>query len=529
MVFNSATFAVFLVLVYAVYRLLPERGRNLFLLAASYVFYGWWDTRFLFLIVVATALYYASGLVIHKDSLTPRERLVPSLWVLGAALVFVWRPWQGALLGRGARVFAATAGLVALAHLAYPWLRAMPEERRRRAAFWIGVGGNLAILGFFKYYNFFVDNLAAGLRALSLHPEPLRLDLILPVGISFYTLSGMTYPLDIQRRRLVPTSKWTDFALFMSFFPVILAGPIERAARLLPQLARPRQLTAARTTNGLHLILCGLFKKVAIADGVARTANAVFAPGAAVTWVDVAAGAFFYAVQLYADFSGYSDMAVGVASLFGVDLTTNFRFPYLARNPAEFWSRWHISLSTWFRDYVFFPLGGPAGGPRRWIRNVMVTFFVTGLWHGAAWTFVLWGLYHGVLLCLHRGAESLARAWNRPQGLLPRPVAVAAFFPVICYGWILFRAESLPQVASLTHTLLRFGGGLHLTASLPLPSALFGLPAFAVMEWAGSAARGRALHEALPVPVWTAVYAAMLFAIAMGSGAAALPFAYFVF
>jgi alginate O-acetyltransferase complex protein AlgI len=268
---------------------------------------------------------------------------------------------------------------------------------------------------------------------------------------------------------------------------------------------------------------------MAIADGVARTASAVFAPGASVTWVDVLAGTFFYAVQLYADFSGYSDMAIGVASLLGIDLTTNFRFPYLSRNAAEFWQRWHISLSTWFRDYVFFPLGGPAGGPRRWIRNVMVTFFVTGLWHGAAWTYVLWGCYHGVLLCLHRGAESLARAWNRPQGLLPRPLAVALFFPVICYGWVLFRAESLSQVASLTGVLLRLGGGAHLTASLPLPSALFGLPVFALMEWAGSRPRGRALHEALPVPAWTAAYAVMLFAIAMGSGAAALPFAYFVF
>jgi D-alanyl-lipoteichoic acid acyltransferase DltB (MBOAT superfamily) len=254
----------------------------------------------------------------------------------------------------------------------------------------------------------------------------------------------------------------------------------------------------------------------------------VFGAAGPASWIDAIAGTFFFAIQLYCDFSGYSDMALGIGSLFGIQLTTNFRNPYFSRNVAEFWTRWHVSLSFWFRDYVFVPLGGASGGPLRWVRNVMLTFLLTGLWHGAAWTFVLWGLYHGALLCLQR----LKETW-KPRAPARNPLtaglSIAGFFVITCYGWVLFRCRDLQHVVDFTTILVRDAGNLHLTAPLPPETTLVALPLLLVLELVGFLSRGKRLDEVLPVPVWTAFYAAMVFALILGAGAVSSQFVYFTF
>jgi D-alanyl-lipoteichoic acid acyltransferase DltB (MBOAT superfamily) len=544
MSFTSWVFAPFLLVVYGAYRVLPHGARNLLLLVASYVFYGWWDVRFLFLLVVSSALYYASGLMVHRGSLTRAQRLVVSLWVVVSAFAFVVVPWSGldwnlsslptarnplGAASLGWQVFAGACALVVLANLLHGRVSSLAPDTRRRLSLWAGIAGNLTILAFFKYSNFFIENAEALLSGIGLGRSGFRFDVALPVGISFYTFQGMTYTIDIYRKRLVPTERLLDVALLLAFFPLVLAGPIERAGRLLPQLTAARELRREHAGRALCLILQGLFKKAALADGMARTAEAVFGAASPVSWIDVVAGTFFFAIQLYCDFSGYSDMAVGVASLFGIDVMSNFRQPYFARNVADFWARWHISLSSWFRDYVFFPLGGPSGGARRWMRNVLLTFLVTGLWHGAAWNFVLWGLYHGALLCFHRLKESIRKSRRPVNNAFATATSILAFFLVTCYGWILFRCSSLRQVYEFTSTLLFDVGNLHLTAPLPAWSSAVGLPLLLVVEVVGFRSGGKRLDEVLPLPVWTAAYAVMIFALALGAGAVSAQFVYFTF
>lgn len=544
MSFTSWPFFVFLVVVYAAYRSLPHRGQNYLLLAASYVFYGWWDVRFLFLLALSSAIYYASGAMIHRGSLTRGERATVSLWVVAAACAFVLPSWDGfAWSGNGPEVqwhqlapsrtgwllLAAVLGLITAANLLHGTVSRLPAASRRPFLLWSAIGANLAVLGVFKYTNFVAENTVMLLRALGLEMEGFRLDVMLPVGISFFTFQGMTYVIDIHRKRLKPIDRLSEFALFLAFFPLVLAGPIERAARLLPQIAAERRPGRAGIAPSLCLILQGLFKKAAIADGVARTANAVFGAAGPVSWIDAVVGTLCFALQLYCDFSGYSDMAVGTARLFGFELTWNFRTPYFSGSPAEFWTRWHVSLSSWFRDYVFFPLGGPYGRTLRWIRNVMLTFLLTGLWHGAAWGFVLWGLYHGVLLCLYRLWES-AWKWRRPaKSRLTTAFGIIAFFVLTCYGWVLFRCQSIRQIADVTSTLLFDLGNLHLTAPLPPVATLVGLPILACIDATEFLAGGRRVDEVLPEPLWTALYAAMVFALVLGAGAVSSQFVYFTF
>jgi D-alanyl-lipoteichoic acid acyltransferase DltB (MBOAT superfamily) len=541
MSFTSWAFVAFLAAVYAGYRLLPHRGQNLLLLAASYVFYGSWDVRFLFLLALSTVVYHSGGAMIARGSLTPRERASASLWTVGSAIAFVLVPWRGleallrgeaqrdglAAFPTGWLVLAFACGLTLVANLLHGPVSRLEPGRRAKLCLWAAVGVNLAILALFKYTNFLLDNAGTLARALGAVDTSWHVRLALPVGISFYTFQGMTYVIDIHRKRLRPTPRLLDFALFMAFFPVILAGPIERAGRLLPQIVAPRPFRGHEAA--IFLILRGLFKKAALADGAAVTANAVFGAAGPVTWIDAVAGTFFFAIQLYCDFSGYSDMALGIARLFGIELTTNFRTPYLSSSPAEFWTRWHVSLSSWFRDYVFFPLGGPYGGALRWIRNVMITFFVTGLWHGAAWNFVLWGLYHGALLTAYRLGESVRKGRAVARGPLLGAASIAGFFVLTCYGWVLFRAQSLAQIGALTRTLLLDFGNLRLTAPLPPETTLAGLPLLFVLEVTEFRLGGRRIEEALPVPVWTAAYAVMIFALLLGAGAVSSQFVYFTF
>ena len=349
MLFNSLEFLLFLPTVFAAYWILnlwTDRPRglqaqNLLLLIASYVFYGWWDWRFLSLIAFSTLVDFAVGLQIAKTN---------------------------------ARDIPADADDSVRSHTAKRWL-------------WVSLAVNLGLLGYFKYANFFIENWIDAWSSVGVHMDPWTLRVILPVGISFYTFQTLSYSIDIYRRRLEPTRNLIDFAAFVSFFPQLVAGPIERASALLPQIASRRKFDYEDGVSGLRLILWGMFKKVVVADTCAIYVNDVFANCTDYSGSTLMMGAVFFAFQIYGDFSGYSDIAIGTARLFGIKLMTNFKTPYFSRDIAEFWRRWHISLSTWFRDYLYIPLGGSRVGKWKAIRNTFVIFLVSGFWHGANWTF----------------------------------------------------------------------------------------------------------------------------------------------
>lgn len=386
MVFNSLVFGVFFGVVYAVYRLLPHRGQNWLLLVASYVFYGWWDWRFAGLLAATSFFSWGSGLLIADCRRKGNEK--------GA-----W--W-------------ASFGNIAL---------------------------NLGILGFFKYWNFFAESFAALFGSVGLGLELRLLGIVLPVGISFYTFQALSYSIDVYRGEMEPTRDWVDFFAFVAFFPQLVAGPIERAGHLLPQMQQPRTVTHESVASGTWLAIWGLFKKVVVADNLATLVDGAFgAPEASGAMGLMATYAF--AMQIYCDFSGYSDIARGVARMMGFDLMENFRLPYFAKNPKEFWGRWHISLSTWLKDYVYIPLGGNRRGARRQTLNLFATMLLGGLWHGAAWTFVAWGAFHGTLLAAWH-------TWTRRTGHAKAPdsgrwawTRRVVMFHLACLGWVFFRADS---------------------------------------------------------------------------------------
>jgi alginate O-acetyltransferase complex protein AlgI len=388
-IFHSLDFVVFFIVVTAVYWRLPHRGQNVLLLGASYFFYGYVHPWFLILIASSTIIDYLSA--------------------------------------RG--------------------MERWPERRRVFMA--ISIISNFGMLGFFKYFNFFVDNLHAVLEAAGVHASLPVLRVILPVGISFYTFQAMSYTVDVFRGELRARRSLLDVAVFISFFPHLVAGPIQRASYLLPQVEERRRFSLPKATSGFSLMVWGFFKKLVIADNVGVIANKVFAlsdPSFEVLW----AGVFAFAIQIYADFSAYTDIARGSSRWLGFELTENFDHPYLARNPADFWRRWNISLSTWFRDYVYIPLGGSRSSEWIWARNVMITFLLSGLWHGASWNYVLWGLYHGVLLVLTRAHQISRRdARGAMRGRLRRLrdlFQIPAMFVLTLVGWLLFRETELSAI-----------------------------------------------------------------------------------
>ncbi|MEN6321064.1 MAG: MBOAT family O-acyltransferase [Syntrophaceae bacterium] len=319
---------------------------------------------------------------------------------------------------------------------------------------------NLGILGVFKYFNFFIDSAAFVLAAIGFEPHMPVLRLILPIGISFYTFKTMTYTIDVYRRKMTPTENFIDYALFTSFFPQILAGPIERASNLLPQIAAPREITREKVLTGLNLILLGYFKKVAIADTLAPIVGKIFDAPAAISSGQLWTGVYAYTFQIYGDFSGYTDIARGIACILGFESMVNFNAPYFSRNITEFWRRWHISLSTWFRDYLYIPLGGSRYGLTRTYTNLIITMFLCGLWHGAAWTFVLWGVLHGLCLMGHR----MSLGGNKPDFSWPQTVSgwatsfVKMFltFHFVALAWVLFRSSSLTSALVYFQGLFRF-------------------------------------------------------------------------
>lgn len=546
MLFNSIAYLVFLPATYAAYRLLPHRHRNLLLLIASYVFYAWWDARFLFLVILSTTVNYCCGLMIKNGALTLKERATASLWIIGSCFFLVVIEWKHLLSAREpltdyfnwnaltsvpeSWIIFLVVGVIVLAfNLIHSTFIPFTSKKNRFLSLLIGLSVNLAILGFFKYYNFFVDNAEWLLKGLSLDPSRFHLNIILPIGISFYTFKGIGYMVDVYRGDTEPERSYRNFALFIAFFPALLAGPIDRAKNLLKQINAARILTAEKTCRGLHLIFYGFFKKVVIADGVVRTVNSVFNSTGQMSWIDVVVATFLFTVQIYCDFSGYTDIARGTAKLFGIDLMINFNLPYFSKNPREFWSRWHISLSTWLRDYLYIPLGGNKHGKIGTYRNLMFTMILGGLWHGAAWNFILWGLYHGIALSIHRAWGAAKAVVEIPAGILNGVLNTVFFFVVTCYGWLIFRAPSFEKVATLSSTLIFDFGNFAFGAMPPRFAALLGLPALLCVEIIEYRTGGRNFYRSLPLPVWTAMYAFMIFSLVIGMSTESAQFVYFTF
>ena len=393
MLFNSFDFAIFLPIVFIIYWFLLYKNlklQNAFILLASYIFYGWWDWRFLLLIAFSTFTDFLFGILICYQNDKKRKKL-----------------------------FLALSLLV-----------------------------NLGILGYFKYFNFFVENFIATFTFFGYSLEGEYVDVILPVGISFYTFQTLSYSIDIYRNKLTPTRNFIEFAAYVSFFPQLVAGPIERATNLLPQFQSKRAFNPIQASNGLRQILWGLVKKIMIADNCARIVNPIFESPEAYNGSTLLLGAILFAFQIYGDFSGYSDIAIGTARLFGFNLMQNFAFPYFSRDIGEFWRRWHISLSTWFRDYVYIPLGGSKFGKLTTVRNTLAIFLVSGFWHGANWTFIIWGFLHAILflpliLLKHHRHHLDVVAGQRALPTLLEVFFILLNFILVCLLWVIFRAESL--------------------------------------------------------------------------------------
>ena len=542
MLFNSLEFLVFLAIVYTLYRVLPFRLQNYMLLIASYIFYGWWDWRFLFLTAFSTTIDYWVGLTM-QNRLGRREKILPAVFITCAAVLFLgMHPGAvpAAILGDPHPaivkpilpwVFFGILSVLAIAGIWYRLVSHLPEHHRRKAALLTSVVCQLSLLGVFKYFNFFAETFVSGLHGLGVQADPVLINVILPVGISFYTFQSLSYAIDIYRRQFEPTDRFFDFALFVSYFPQMVAGPIERARHLLPEFQKPRVLTLEQSARGLYLIMLGLFKKVAIADGVAPSVNQVFGSSGVVTSADVIGGTLLFAVQIYCDFSGYTDIARGVSKLLGIDLMLNFNLPYFAKSPREFWRRWHISLSTWLSDYLYKTLGGNRGGLAFVCRNLMITMLLGGLWHGAAWNYVLWGFYHGSLLSVHRVWTSKrggAPVVERPNVLLGA-AKIGFFFLFTLYGWLLFRANSLQQVVDFTRLIFNGFGSLDIGFAIPRLSALAGIPLLAVMEFAEYNLNDRYWYRRLLLPLFGLQCATLLFLTLMGTSNEPAQFIYFQF
>ncbi|MDG1729351.1 MAG: MBOAT family O-acyltransferase [Algibacter sp.] len=393
MFFNSIAFLLFLPTVFFLYWFLLKRSQkyqNILLLVASYFFYGWWDYRFLLLIALSTLIDYSIGLKLEKETVYKKRK-----YFLAVSLIF-----------------------------------------------------NLGMLGFFKYYNFFIESWLDSWAILGFKMHASTMQIILPVGISFYTFQTLSYTIDVYRKKLKPTRNFINFATFVAFFPQLVAGPIERAANLLPQFSVKRTFNLERAKSGIHLIIWGLFKKVVIADGCATYVNAIFDNYQDLNTLTLIIGAVYFAFQIYGDFSGYSDIAIGTARLFGFELMQNFNYPYFSRDVAEFWRRWHISLSTWFRDYLYIPLGGSRTSTFKKVRNVFIIFLVSGFWHGANWTFIIWGALHALffipLLITNKNRKYTNQvAEHKAIPSFRELINMLITFVLVTLAWVFFRADSI--------------------------------------------------------------------------------------
>lgn len=487
--------------------------------------------------------------------MVPRQqRIIASLFLIGAAACFLNLDWTALFRGRfdmvlspnmiGLGTLAGTIAIAAAANLVHDRVATLSEDRRKRVLLFVTVGVNLGFLGIFKYFNFFFESARAAIEGLGWNVELFHLDVVLPVGISFYTFQSLSYTIDCARGRVKPVERFWDFALFVAFFPPMVAGPIERARHLLPQLLRPRRIRLNQSIYGLQLILYGLFKKIAVADGVAQSVNSVYNSTGSVSSLDVALATVLFAFQIFCDFSGYTDIARGIAKLLGIELGLNFDLPYFSRNPSEFWRRWHISLSSWLRDYLYIPLGGNRKGNVRTYVNLMVTMVLGGLWHGAAANFILWGGYQGALLCGHRlftGREEKLPAGVKVEGDAPPSAPhrlakgtvnlarIGFFFIFICYGWLLFRASSFEQIAHFTGKLLGIGGHVSSVIMTPPLASVLGLMILIGLQFIEWVQGRRDCFRFWPRPLQGTLYAVFLFTLAMGMSNAPAQFIYFQF
>jgi D-alanyl-lipoteichoic acid acyltransferase DltB (MBOAT superfamily) len=425
MLFNSLDFAIFLPIVFILYWFVTQKNlklQNILLLVASYVFYGWWDWRFLSLIIFSSFIDYYVGVYLSKTE----------------------------------------------------------NSRKRKLLLWTSILVNLGFLGFFKYYNFFLENFVEAFQFFGKPINPQGLSIILPVGISFYTFQTLSYSIDVYKRKLEPTKDIVAFFSFVSFFPQLVAGPIERATNLLPQFYKKRKFEYHKAVDGMRQILWGLFKKVVIADNAATYANQIFNNYEDYNGSTLLLGAIFFAFQIYGDFSGYSDIAIGTSRLFGFNLKQNFAFPYFSRDIAEFWRRWHISLSTWFRDYLYIPLGGSRGGTWMKIRNTFIIFLVSGFWHGANWTFVVWGflnaLYFLPLMLFNKNrvhtTDVVAQNKYLPSIKEFFQIIITFFLTVI--AWVFFRAENITIAVSYLSQMLS-------KSIISMPKIPYGINAFSYL------------------------------------------------
>jgi D-alanyl-lipoteichoic acid acyltransferase DltB (MBOAT superfamily) len=437
MLFNSIDFAVFLPIVFFLYWSLANKDlkiQNGLIIAASYLFYGWWEWRSLFLILFSTLVDYLVGIALSDQS----------------------------------------------------------DRLKRKMLLCTSIGVNLGLLFYFKYYNFFIENFAA---AFSIFGKEIRVDslqVILPVGISFYTFQTMSYSIDVYRRSVLPTKDFIAFSAYVSFFPQLVAGPIERASQLLPQFLTGRTFDRSKAVDGLRQILWGLFKKMVIADNCATFADVIFSDASHHSGSTLVLGALFFTFQIYGDFSGYSDIAIGTARLFGFDLMQNFNFPYFSRDIGEFWRRWHISLSTWFRDYLYIPLGGSRGTTWMKVRNVFIIFIVSGSWHGANWTFIAWGLLNAIYFLpllftkTARNHEDVV-AKGRSLPSLKELLMMTITFSMVVLGWIFFRAESMEHAINYVSGI--FSPSLFSTPSFSgiqrAWTTVLLIAVFVMVEWQG--------------------------------------------
>lgn len=441
MLFNSISFLIFLPIVFILYWFVFQRnlkGQNIFVIIASYVFYGWWDWRFLLMIVFTSFCSWASGLLMQR--IDNENKPYPYL----------------------SRKFISISNILL----------------------------NLGILFFFKYYNFFVDSFTAAFSLVGIDLHVQTLNIILPVGISFYTFQALSYSIDVYRRKIEPTNDMVAFFAYIGFFPLLVAGPIERATNLLPQFYKKRVFCYDQAVDGLRQILWGLFKKIVIADNCASYVSMAFDNPQTQTGSTLLLGAIFFTFQIYGDFSGYSDIAIGTARLFGINAMRNFAFPYFSRDIAEFWRRWHISLTTWFRDYVYIPLGGSRGTKWQVIRNTLIIFTISGFWHGANWTFIAWGVFHALLfmplILLNKNRKNTnIVAENRLLPNIKEIVQMGTTFFLVVIGWIFFRADSM--TIAVNYLMNMFNGSLFTIPQYMagLKKTLLCIGFMIIVEWIG--------------------------------------------
>ncbi|MBI4514433.1 MAG: MBOAT family protein [Deltaproteobacteria bacterium] len=472
MIFNSLAFLIFLPVVLVLVATLPKRWRNAMLLVASYIFYGYWDWRFVGLLFATT---------------------VVDFWV-------------------GQHIYATN------------------DRLRRRRILLLSLGVNLGALGFFKYFNFFIYSAAAALQSVGLHGSIPTLSIILPVGISFYVFQSMSYTIDIYRREMEPAQSFWDFALYVAYFPQLVAGPIERATHLLPQIVNPGRFSPERANIAVVLIIVGFAKKVLIADNLAPEVERIFSDPGHMSSGELLRGAYYFAFQIYGDFAGYSDIARGVSELLGIRLMFNFNQPYLSQSITEFWRRWHISLSTWLRDYLYVPLGGNRLGEWKTYRNLMLTMLIGGLWHGANWTFVAWGGINGLYLAVERrlgiGRGLSAAEANPALQWVGRVALTLLTFHLVTLTWIFFRA---PNFGVAFEYLAGIAQLRDLTAIGVWPFAV--AAALLAIDIPQNRSGDHAVFLRMPWWVQSPVYCGLAFAV-LGRllwGGKELPFIYFQF